>query len=83
MAGLTALMMVLATVDLAHLANWFWPLLILMVALSATQDIAIDAYTIEVTTHRELGVANSVRNASDVDFSYASLTFDSETDLLP
>jgi PAT family beta-lactamase induction signal transducer AmpG len=64
MAGLTALMMVLAMVDLSHLANWFWPLLILMVALSATQDIAIDAYTIEVTTHRELGVANSVRNAA-------------------
>src|SRR6185369_13693938 len=53
MAGLTALMLVLALVDLTHLASWFWPLLILMVALSATQDIAIDAYTIEVTTHRE------------------------------
>ena len=64
MAGLTALMLVLALVDLTHLANWFWPLLILMVALSATQDIAIDAYTIEITTHRELGVANSVRSAS-------------------
>jgi PAT family beta-lactamase induction signal transducer AmpG len=61
MAGLTALTLVLALVDLAHLARWFWPLLVLMVTLSATQDIAIDAYTIEATTTRELGVANSVR----------------------
>jgi PAT family beta-lactamase induction signal transducer AmpG len=61
MAGLTALTLVLALVDLEHLARWFWPLLVLMVTLSATQDIAIDAYTIEVTTTRELGVANSVR----------------------
>jgi PAT family beta-lactamase induction signal transducer AmpG len=29
--------------------------------LSATQDVAIDAYTIQSTTTRELGVANSVR----------------------
>ena len=35
--------------------------LLLYVALSATQDIAIDAYTIETTHGRELGVANSVR----------------------
>ena len=32
--------------------------------LSATQDIAIDAYTIETTHGRELGVANSVRIAA-------------------
>ena len=36
-------------------------LLLLYVTLSATQDIAIDAYTIETTHGRELGVANSVR----------------------
>jgi MFS transporter, PAT family, beta-lactamase induction signal transducer AmpG len=35
--------------------------LVSFVVLSATQDIAIDAYTIESTTTRELGVANSVR----------------------
>jgi PAT family beta-lactamase induction signal transducer AmpG len=38
--------------------------LVIFVALSATQDIAIDAYTIESTTTRELGVANSVRIAA-------------------
>jgi MFS transporter, PAT family, beta-lactamase induction signal transducer AmpG len=36
-------------------------LLLLYVTLSATQDIAVDAYTIEITSGRELGVANSVR----------------------
>ncbi len=61
MAGLTTLTLVLAWVDLAHLARWFWILLVAMVTLSATQDIAIDAYTIEATSTRELGVANSVR----------------------
>jgi PAT family beta-lactamase induction signal transducer AmpG len=61
MAGLTALTLVLALVDLGHLARWFWLLLVAMVTLSATQDIAIDAYTIEATSTRELGVANSVR----------------------
>jgi MFS transporter, PAT family, beta-lactamase induction signal transducer AmpG len=38
--------------------------LLLFVTLSATQDIAIDAYTIEITTTRELGLANSVRIAA-------------------
>jgi PAT family beta-lactamase induction signal transducer AmpG len=42
----------------------FWIALLLMVFLSATQDIAIDAYTIEATTTSELGVANSVRIAA-------------------
>jgi PAT family beta-lactamase induction signal transducer AmpG len=39
-------------------------LLLLYVTLSATQDVAIDAYTIETTHGRELGVANSVRIAA-------------------
>lgn len=61
LAGLTALTLVLGLMDLGALAGGFWLLLLLMVTLSATQDIAIDAYTIEATTTRELGVANSVR----------------------
>lgn len=36
-------------------------LLFALVALSATQDIAVDAYTIEVTSKSELGPANGVR----------------------
>jgi len=64
LAGLTVLTLVLGTNDLSELARWFWLILVLMVTLSATQDIAIDAYTIEATTTRELGVANSVRIAA-------------------
>lgn len=46
--------------------------LLLFVALSATQDIAIDAYTIEATTTEELGVANSVRIAAYRGASFVS-----------
>ena len=64
LAGLTLLTLVLGTNDLGGLARWFWLILVLMVTLSATQDVAIDAYTIEATSTRELGVANSVRIAA-------------------
>ncbi|MGH7525444.1 MAG: MFS transporter [Gemmatimonadales bacterium] len=64
LAGITALTLVLGTFDLATLAGGFWLLLVVMVTLSATQDIAIDAYTIEATSRQELGVANSVRIAA-------------------
>ena len=64
LAGLTLLTLVLGTTELGELARWFWLILVLMVTLSATQDVAIDAYTIEATTTRELGVANSVRIAA-------------------
>lgn len=42
----------------------FWLLCIALVALSATQDVAIDAAVVETTTREELGVANSVRIAA-------------------
>jgi len=63
LTGLTALTLVLASVELGAMARWFWVLLLAIVTFSATQDIAIDAYTIEVTSKQELGVANSVRIA--------------------
>lgn len=44
------------TVTPAYLA-----LLLLLVALSATQDIAVDAYTIEIMDRSELGPANGAR----------------------
>ena len=47
-------------------------LLLLYVTLSATQDIAIDAYTIEITHGSELGVANSVRIAAYRGASFVS-----------
>ena len=53
---------VLAGADPArHARSGSRALLLFYVTLSATQDIAIDAYTIETTHGRELGVANSVR----------------------
>lgn len=61
LAGLAVLTALLGIAELGSLANIFWYLLVAMVVLSATQDIAIDAYTIEATTTRELGIANSVR----------------------
>ncbi len=51
----------LAGADPARHAGQLAALLLCYVTLSATQDIAIDAYTIETTHGRELGVANSVR----------------------
>lgn len=39
----------------------FFGLVFALVALSATQDIAVDAYTIEITDRSELGPANGVR----------------------
>lgn len=58
---LAATTAVLAGADPARHAGQLAALLLLYVTLSATQDIAIDAYTIETTHGRELGVANSVR----------------------
>lgn len=52
---------ILAGADPSHHGARLGVLLLLYVTLSATQDIAIDAYTIETTSGRELGVANSVR----------------------
>jgi PAT family beta-lactamase induction signal transducer AmpG len=59
--GLAALSFALGSFQSGHLSPAFWVVLTAIVVLSATQDIAIDAYTIQSTTTRELGVANSVR----------------------
>lgn len=61
LAGLAALTFALGTLDPGRLSPGLWIVLVLIVLLSATQDVAIDAYTIQSTTTRELGVANSVR----------------------
>jgi MFS transporter, PAT family, beta-lactamase induction signal transducer AmpG len=59
--GLAGLTFVLGSFQSGSLSAVFWIALTAIVVLSATQDIAIDAYTIQSTTTRELGVANSVR----------------------
>lgn len=64
LGGLALLIAALASYDLTGSSRIFWLLLVAMVTLSATQDIAIDAYTIESTTTRELGLANSARIAA-------------------
>ena len=61
LAGLAVLTLTLGTLEVRTLGAEFWVILFAMVFLSATQDVAIDAYTIQSTTTRELGVANSVR----------------------
>ncbi|MEO6057977.1 MAG: MFS transporter [Gemmatimonadales bacterium] len=58
---LAATTAMLAGADPARHAGQLGALLLFYVTLSATQDVAIDAYTIETTHGRELGVANSVR----------------------
>jgi MFS transporter, PAT family, beta-lactamase induction signal transducer AmpG len=59
--GLAGLTFALGSFQSGNLSTVFWIVLTGIVVLSATQDIAIDAYTIQSTTTRELGVANSVR----------------------
>lgn len=51
----------LAVVDPTRAAGYFFALLVLLAVISATQDIAIDAYTIELVGERQLGAANGVR----------------------
>jgi MFS transporter, PAT family, beta-lactamase induction signal transducer AmpG len=58
---LAVLTFALGGLDISKLGPGFWLVVVLIVVLSATQDVAIDAYTIQSTTTRELGVANSVR----------------------
>jgi MFS transporter, PAT family, beta-lactamase induction signal transducer AmpG len=43
---------------------WFWVLLGILCLGSATQDLAIDAYTIDLLETRELGIANGIRSGS-------------------
>ena len=60
---------VICLLALAHLAGKpitlsFWILVGLLCVASATQDLAVDAYTIDLLEVRELGLANGVRNGA-------------------
>ena len=61
LGGLAVLTFIVGTLDVGSLGPAFWVVLFAIVFLSATQDVAIDAYTIQSTTTQELGLANSVR----------------------
>ena len=58
---LALLIPLIAGVDAAQQGQLFFILIVLAVTLSATQDVAIDAFTIQATPRAQLGIANSVR----------------------
>ena len=65
--ALVILALLLATVPLFEAGTIppaLWVVLLLMAIVSATQDVAIDAYTIRLTERGEEGQVNSVRVAS-------------------
>lgn len=51
----------LLTVDPSRVTPGLWVVLLSLAILSATQDIAIDAYTIELLDEAEMGPANGLR----------------------
>jgi PAT family beta-lactamase induction signal transducer AmpG len=54
----------LAILDPVSQKAWFWLALSGICLASATQDIAADAYTIDILEEKELGPANGIRSAS-------------------
>ncbi len=58
---MAALLAILPLLDPAAPRFWTWALLLAFTAASATQDIAIDAYTIGLLAPGEEGVANGIR----------------------
>lgn len=61
--------MILCLLGLAFLAGgpvtlWFWLLLGILCLASATQDLAVDAYTVDFLETQELGIANGVRSGT-------------------
>lgn len=58
---MAALLALLPELDPARPGFWMWALLLLFTTASATQDVAIDAYTIGLLSPGEEGVANGVR----------------------
>ena len=61
LCAMAASLLFLPGFDLGEIDRLFWMVLIFFCVGSATQDIAIDAYTIGIVEHGEEGPANSVR----------------------
>src|SRR5882672_2857434 len=61
--AMAAVMFSVPLFDAGHPTTGLWALLLLFTVASATQDIAIDAYTIGLLSKGEEGVANGVRVA--------------------
>jgi MFS transporter, PAT family, beta-lactamase induction signal transducer AmpG len=62
--AIALLVATLAFFDPVGEKTWFWLVLAGICLASATQDIAIDAYTIDILDEKELGPANGVRSAA-------------------
>jgi PAT family beta-lactamase induction signal transducer AmpG len=54
-------LLLLVSLPAGSVGPLFWVLLFALAIFSATQDIAIDAYTIELLDEKEMGAANGVR----------------------
>ncbi len=60
-ALIAATLLLLISMPAGSVGPLFWGLLFALAIFSATQDIAIDAYTIELLDEKEMGAANGVR----------------------
>lgn len=60
LVGITVALVMLATLPLTG-TPWFWVAVTLLAVGSATQDVAVDAWTIVATEKRWLGIVNSIR----------------------
>lgn len=61
---MAASIIILLPMEPASPTTLFWTMLLTFAVLSATQDIAIDAYTIELLSSSEMGIANGFRQAA-------------------
>jgi len=61
---MAAFLLVLLPLDPAEPTTLLWAAIASLAILSATQDIAVDAYTIELLRSSELGIANGFRQAA-------------------
>jgi MFS transporter, PAT family, beta-lactamase induction signal transducer AmpG len=61
---MAALLVLILPLDPAEPAFLFWVCILSLAIMSATQDVAVDAYTIELLKPSEMGIANGFRIAA-------------------
>ena len=61
LVSMGAILLVLPWLDPSSPGFWIWSLLLLFTVASATQDVAIDAWTIGIVSPGEEGMANGIR----------------------
>ncbi len=57
-------LIIFANISISPLSSTIWLILLIIAFAGATQDIAIDAYSIDILEPQEQGIANGVRTAS-------------------